>query len=259
MTNDWLKQWQWPENLRAQRWLILGTDLHQLSAAAIRRGAIVTTLPLNDEQPLPRADVIVAQELFRGIRHPLWWLEKVCTSTMQDALLHCWPARLPVERALLSLDDTENWQANRIALVKMARAAGFAQVSVLFESVNEIWLRAARRWPDFPADLAATMTIRRAFNPVTGRQVFPRSGRTALVALWVEGLPTDARRWEVRASIGGFGIQPLRVALAPEPPLMQINLALPPGMPLGQTTVELWHRQLRATPYAILISEGTQW
>jgi hypothetical protein len=285
MTNDWLDEWHWPDDLSAQRWLILGEDLQAIGVAAARRGATVTALPMDDEQPLPQTDVIVGQRLFAHIRHPLWWLERVCASTQQAALLHCQPVRLSLETACLSFDDAQGWQANRTALARLARAAGFAHVSVPGKSGDGLWLKAARHWPDFPADVAPTMTIRRAFNPVTGQAIFPRSGRRAFAAFWVEGLPADARRWEVRVSLGGFGTQPLRVTTAPDcgagfqpapsverstveqvgnllhslNHIMQVNVALPPGLPVGSATVQLWHRERRAIPCEIEVVEGTQW
>lgn len=259
MANDWLTQWQWPDDLRAQRWLMLGADLHELGAAATRRGATVKTLPRDDETPLPLADVIVSQELFLRIRHPLWWLEKVCAMTLTEAILHFCPMRMAVEHAMLTFDETQGWQGNRTALARLVRTAGFAHVSILSESSEQLWLRAARQWQDFPAQAAPVMQIYQAVNPVTGQKIFPRSGRHAFAAFFVAGLPADARRWEVRVSIGSFGVQPLRVAPAPDDNLMQVNVALPPGLPLGKATVQLWHREKLAESCEIEVVEGTQW
>ena len=101
-----------------------------------------------------------------------------------------------------------------------------------------------------------SLTIRRVFNPVTGLSVFPRYGRRAFLTLLVAGLPPDARRWQVRVSVGGFGVQPIYVGPAEEEGCTQINVGLPPGLPLGMASIEVWHRQARAAASVIEISEG---
>ena len=255
--NDLLTQWHWPDDLRRARWLVLGADEQQLGAAATRRGATVNADETMHEDM--GFDVVVCQHLFTGIRHPLLWLESICAKTQAYALLHAVPLAVASERALLGWTEPVGWQANRTALARLARSAGFARVEMLSESAEHVWLKAARQWHDFPAHVVPTLTIRRVINPVTNSRVFPRSGRRAFAAFYVTGLPLDARRWEVRVSIGGYGVQPLRVAPCEEADCMQVNVSLPPGLPLGLADVQLWHRQQCAAPFVMELCERTQW
>ena len=274
-----------PADLCDERWLIIGADACDLADTITAYGAHLTCAPWNELAALSgqRFDVTVCQNLFEGVRHPLLALENVCALTTSYALLHAPLNALNNERAWLQWNET-GWQTNLTALARMARSAGFAHVadvartsvcdrSVDFSPRDDVMtgglksllsqtevcatLQAFRHWPVEP--LALSLTIRRVFNPVTGLNVFPRFGRRAFLALIVAGLPSDARRWEVRVNVGGFGVQPIYVGPAEVKDCMQINVPMPPGLPLGLAAVEVWHRQACAIASVVEISEGQSW
>ncbi len=245
-----------PDNLSAQRWLLIGAPDDGLDSNLAQRGASLTVIQWDELVSLSgaRFDVTVCQQLFQGVRHPLLALEHICALTTSYALLHA-PLNLPPdERALLCWTET-GWQTNRTALARMARSAGFARVAEVAQAEACATLQAFRQWPAPIEPLAPSLTICRVFNPVTGLSVFPRAGRRAFLALLVAGLPPDARRWDVRVSVGGFGVQPIYVGEAEES-CAQINVPLPPGLPLGLAEIEVWHRQAGAVANVIEISEG---
>ena len=249
-----------PSDLHGERWLIVCEDECDLADAIAARGAHLTfahweDLSTHSGLSGERFDVTVCQQLFEGVRHPLLALENVCALTTSYALLHA-SINLPDdERALLQINET-GLLTNRRALARIARSAGFARVTDVARTSVGATLQAFRHWPVSVEPLVPSLTIRRVFNPVTGLNVFPRYGRRAFLALVVADLPSDARRWEVRVSVGGFGVQPIYVGSAEEKGCTQINVPMPPGLPLGLAALEVWHRQARADVSVIEISEG---
>jgi hypothetical protein len=123
-------------------------------------------------------------------------------------------------------------------------------------------IKAHPRWNDLPDEKTPTLRIVRTINRTTYEQYFPRRGRHAMLAIFVEGLPPDAKREEVRVEVGGFGINPVYVG----PPggttrtdQFQINIPFPPGLDLGPAVVHLWHKNRRSNQVTIELCEGRQW
>ncbi|MCI0524300.1 MAG: hypothetical protein L0Y75_03470, partial [Acidobacteria bacterium] len=154
------------------------------------------------------------------------------------------------------------WGPNVECLAQMARAAGFARVELLRREPTRATIKAYRRWDDKPATVSSEVRIHEVFNAVTIEHRFPRRGRHAFVAILIEGLPADARRWELRVEIGDFGAHPIYVGPSGNPDhagLTQINAPVPPGLDAGKTVVQVWSEGRLSNDFEIELTEGSQW
>ena len=250
-----------PENFfKARQVLNSQAIFHELSVYEV-----------NKEQ-LGAFDVVFFLGVLYHLRHPLLALEQVCEVTRDFAIIesHIVDKLQASNDPLMEFYEFDElggqydnwWGPNVECLAQMARSAGFARIEKLRVEATRATLKAHRRWHDYPAEVAPTLHFRDLFNAVTIQQRFPRKGRHAFLAMLVEGLPADARRWDVRVEIGGFGIHPVYVGPSGDPAkagLTQINAPMPPGLALGPAQVRVWHAGQRTGDAEIEISEGTLW
>ncbi|MGH9766661.1 MAG: DUF1698 domain-containing protein [Blastocatellia bacterium] len=253
-----------PENFfKAREALNSRAEFHELSVYEVTK------------ERLGSFDVVFFLGVLYHLRHPLLALEQVCEVTRDfavieshviDNVLPNWPTEHPVmefyEFDQLGGQYDNWWGPNIECLTQMARSAGFARVELLRREATRSTIKAFRRWDDKPARVSSSLRVHGVFNAVTYDLRFPRRGRHAFLAIVVEGLPANARRWELRVEIGGFGAHPIYVGPSGNPDhagLTQINVPAPPGLDLGKTSVCVWSEGLLSNEFEIELIEGSQW
>ncbi|HKX31746.1 MAG TPA: DUF1698 domain-containing protein [Blastocatellia bacterium] len=217
-------------------------------------------------------DIVLFLGVLYHLRHPLLGLEQICEVTREYALIEShvtddfFESTHPIME-FYEIDELggqyDNWWGPNVeCLIRMLRAAGFARCELLKRDSTRALIKAYRHWDDLPEERTPSLQIVKTINGTTYDQYFPLRGRHAILAMWVEGLPPEARRDEVRVEIGGYGINPVYVG----PPggttrrdQLQINVPMPPGLDPGPAVVHLWHQNKRSNQVAINLSEGCQW
>ncbi len=250
-----------PENFfKAREALNSRVEFHELSVYEVTKGR------------LGSFDIVLFLGVLYHLRHPLLALEQVCEVTRDCAVIetHVIDDILRTDRPVMEFYEFDElggqydnwWGPNVECLAQMARAAGFARVELLKREPTRATIKAYRRWDDKPATVSPEFRIREVFNAVTIERRFPRRGRHAFVAILVEGLPADARRWEARVEIGDFGVHPTYVGPSGNPDhagLTQINAPLPLGLNVGRTSVCVWREDQLSNDFEIELIEGTHW
>jgi tRNA (mo5U34)-methyltransferase len=249
-----------PENFfRAHRALDSQAEFHELSVYDVTR------------EHLGAFDIVLFLGVLYHLRHPLLALEQVCEVTREFAIIethvidNIYQSQNPVME-FYEFDELggqyDNWWGPNVeCLTKMARSAGFARVELLRMEQTRATIKAHRRWNDKPATQSSHLRIRDCFNAVTIDRRFPRRGRHAFAAILMEGLPENARRWELRVEIGGFGANPIYAGPSGNPDhagLTQINVPVPPGLEMGETDLCVWHQTELSNSVRIDLIEGTQ-
>ncbi len=249
-----------PENFfRAHAALQSKAEFHELSVYDVNKAG------------LGSFDMVFFLGVLYHLRHPLLALEQVCEVTRDFAIIethvidNLYDSKHPVME-FYEFDELggqyDNWWGPNVeCLTKMARAAGFVRVELLRQEQTRATIKAFRKWDDKPAGESAALRIREVFNAVTIDHRFPRTGRHAFLAILAEGLPADARRWELRVEVGGFGTHPIYVGPSGNPAhagLTQVNVPLPPGLDLGAADVCLWHEEKLSNTVRIELIEGTK-
>src|SRR5262245_49393019 len=245
---------------RAREALGSQAEFHELSVYEITK------------ERLGSFDIVFFLGVLYHLRHPLLALERVCEVTRDFAVIesHVIDNLFPTEHPLMEFYEFDQlggqydnwWGPNIECLTQMARSAGFARVELLRRELTRVTIKAFRRWDDKPAQGSSEIHIRDVFNAVTIERRFPRRGRHAFVAILVEGLPADTRRWELRVEIGGFGAHPIYIGPSGNPDhagLTQINAALPPGLDVGKTSVCMWRDNQLSKEFEIELLEGGRW
>jgi tRNA (mo5U34)-methyltransferase len=250
-----------PENFfRAREALNSRSEFHELSVYEVTK------------ERLGSFDIVFFLGVLYHLRHPLLALEQVCEVTRDFAVIesHVIDNIFPTEHPVMEFYEFDQlggqydnwWGPNTECLSQMARAAGFAHVELLRREETRATIKAYRRWNDKPAQVSTSLRICAAFNAVTIERRFPRRGRHAFIALLVEGLPADTRRWELRVETGGFGAHPIYIGPSGNPDhagLTQVNVPLPPGLDLGKTGVCVWYDGQLSNEFEIELIEGSQW
>ncbi len=217
-------------------------------------------------------DIVLFMGVLYHLRHPLLALENVCELTRDFALIESHiidkmreggePAMEFYEFDELGGQYDNWWAPNLECMVQMVRSAGFARVELLFRSETRAAVKAYRRWNDKPKTVSTTLRILEVISATTFDHNFPRRGRNSGLSIWAEGLPKDAKRWEVRVEVGGFGIHPTYVGPPGDPQyssLTQINAPIPPGLESGKTSVCFWHEGKLSDEFEIELVEGPRW
>jgi tRNA (mo5U34)-methyltransferase len=253
-----------PENFfKARAALDSRAEFHELSVYEVTK------------EKLGSFDVVFFLGVLYHLRHPLLALEQVCEVTRDfavieshviDNILPDWPGGHPVmefyEFDQLGGQYDNWWGPNVECLTQMARSAGFVRVELLRREATRATIKAFRRWNDKPSADSPALRVRDAFNAVTIERRIPRRGRHAFAAVLVDGLPADARRWELRVEIGGFGAQPIYLGPSGNPAhagLTQVNVPVPPGLDVGKAAVCAWHEGKLSNEFEIELTEGVQW
>jgi tRNA (mo5U34)-methyltransferase len=232
-------------------------EFHELSVYEVSR------------EQLGAFDIVFFLGVLYHLRHPLLALERVCEVTRDFAVIethqidNIFPTRMPVME-FYELDQLggqyDNWWGpNTECLIQMARAAGFARVEVLRPQATRVVIKAHRHWADLPRETHPSLKIVDVVNALNFDRRLPRSGRHAVLALSVAGMPADANRDDVRVEIGGFGINPVYVGPWGDEGHIQVNAPVPPGLGVGNATARVWHKQQSSNEFVIELSEGGQW
>lgn len=217
-------------------------------------------------------DIVLFMGVLYHLRHPLLALERVCEVTRDFAIIesHIIDKMREADEPVMEFYEFDelggqydNWWAPNVeCMAQMVRSAGFARIEMLYRTDTRAALKAFRTWNDKPENIHPGLVIRDVINATTYDHSFPRSGHQSFLSIWVEGLPKTARRWETRVEVGGYGIHPTYVGPPGDPQyshLMQINAPMPPGLNLGQASVQVWQDGKLSNAFAIELIEGSQW
>ena len=218
-------------------------------------------------------DIVLFLGVLYHLKHPLLALERVCELTNDYAVIetHAVDNIFDTQRPVMEFYEVDQlggqydnwWGPNSECVVQMARAAGFVRVEPLRLEPTRAVVKAYRRWlPWEGLEAAPSLRLRRVINACTDDESFPRSGRHAYLALMVEGLPADALRDKLEFDIGGFGSYAVYLGaskFAEDAGALQVTVPLPPGLPVGTTTVLMRYESLRAAALELNLSEGREW
>ena len=153
------------------------------------------------------------------------------------------------------------WGPNSECLLRMTRAAGFVDVQPLRPQLSRNVLKAARRWADWPVE--QSLHLRAATNAIHFQPETPASGRHAFLALWVDGLPADAAREQVRVEVGGYGCLPYFTGPSFKADgtldCVQVNVPVPPGLAAGITPVRLCYGAQSSNFVEAKLVAGSEW
>jgi tRNA (mo5U34)-methyltransferase len=218
-------------------------------------------------------DIVFFLGVLYHLRHPLLALERVCEVTKGVALIEShvidnargadYPNMEFYELDELGGQYDNWWGPNSDCLARMTRAAGFARVEPLRPQLSRNVLKAYRRWDNLPSEAEPSLRLRDVTNAVNFKHHFPRRGRHALLALWVDGLPASAPREQLRVEVGGFGCAPYFAGpsfnTAGEFDCTQVNVVTPPGLDVGQAVVRVCFASQTSNEVEIELIEGSEW
>jgi tRNA (mo5U34)-methyltransferase len=250
-----------PENFfKAREALKSRVEFHELSVYEVTK------------EKLGSFDVVFFLGVLYHLRHPLLALEQVCQVTRDCAIIetHVIDNVFPTDHPIMEFYEFDElggqydnwWGPNLECLTQLTRSAGFARSEVLRREPTRATIKAYRRWDDKPVVASSSLRIREILNAVTINHHFPRRGRRAFLMILAEALPAQARRWEVRIEVGGFGVHPNYVGPSGDTRyagLTQINVPVPPGLDVGKTNVCVWHEGHLSNEYEIELVEGGEW
>ena len=217
-------------------------------------------------------DIVLFMGVLHHLRHPLLAMENVCELTRDFAVIDSRitdktreggePAMEFYEFDELGGQYDNWWAPNLECMVQMARSAGFARVELLFQRETRAAVKAYRKWNDKPEIASPSLRILDVTNPTTFDHNFPRRGRSSSLSILADGLSANARRWEVRVDVGGYGIHPAYVGPPGDPQyssLTQINTPIPPGLEPGKTSVCFWHDGRLSNEFEIQLADAGRW
>ncbi|MDX2030131.1 MAG: DUF1698 domain-containing protein, partial [Blastocatellia bacterium] len=217
-------------------------------------------------------DIVLFMGVLYHLKHPLLGLERVCEMTRDFAVIetHAVDNIFDTPRPVMEFYEVDAlggqydnwWGPNAECLVQMARAAGFVRAEVLRREPTRVCIKAFRRWEPRELETAPSLRIRRATNACTNESRYPRRGRHAYIALMVDGLPTDARREDLRLDIGDYGAPAVFLGPSRDPRdagALQVTAPIPSGLSAGAVSVRLTCGRLRAEDMTIELTEGSEW
>src|SRR5262245_40996338 len=241
-------------------------------------------------------DIVFFLGVLYHLQHPLLGMQRVCEVTREVALIgsHLTDALLGAEQPLMRcypLDELggqyDNWWGpNSECLMWMAKAAGFARVEFLYKDLTSGVIRAWRRWEHPPLERSPSLAIRDVANTVFLDRKLVRRGRFALMSIWVDGLPDEVRREDVRVEVGNYGSAPVYI----EPPVKdwtgddvrvnrltpaglgidpairkaaqecaQVITPVPPGLKAGETALRVYYQNKWSKDFEITLVDNSPW
>ena len=160
-------------------------------------------------------DIVFFQGVLYHLQHPLLGLQRVCEITRDIALIgshivdHLSEPHVPLMQFYpqdeLGGQYDNWWGPSSQCLSDMTLAAGFVRTECLYRDTIFALFKAHRRWEHPPLAERPALTVHEVANTVRLDRQLERRGRFALLSVWVEGLPANATRDEVRIEVGGFG------------------------------------------------------
>jgi tRNA (mo5U34)-methyltransferase len=180
-------------------------------------------------------DIVLFLGVLYHLRHPLLALERVCEVTKDTAVIesHSIDHLLDTPRPILEFYETNElggqydnwWGPNTEALLRLARAAGFARTETIKTGGGRATIKARRGWEPAQLEASPSLQIREVVNAVMLDQKFATRGRFAVLSIFVEGLSATEN---IRVEIGGFGVTPAYVLPPDNQP--RINNLTAPGL-----------------------------
>ena len=203
-------------------------------------------------------DIVLFLGVLYHLRHPLLALERVCELTRDIAIIesHVIDDTLKSPRPVMEFYEHnelggqyDNWWGPNIdCLSRMIRSAGFVHTEALRRNLPRASVKAFRHWEPVSGKHSQSIIIRDAYNAVTQKHIFPRRGGHAYITIWAEGIPPNATRESVRATLGPYGAAPYYVGPSLNPAdevyRTQINIPVPPGLETGPNRLQVFHENL---------------
>lgn len=180
-------------------------------------------------------DIVLFLGVLYHLRHPLLALERVCEVTKGTAVIesHSIDHLLDTPRPILEFYETNElggqydnwWGPNTEAMLRLARAAGFARAETIKAGGGRTTIKAHRGWEASQFEEAPSLQIREVVNAVMLDQKFATRGRFAVLSIFVEGLLATAN---IRVELSGFGVNPAYILPPNNQP--RINNLTAPGL-----------------------------
>jgi tRNA (mo5U34)-methyltransferase len=241
-------------------------------------------------------DVVFFLGVLYHLQHPLLGMQRVCEVTKEVALIgshvidNLLDTQLPVME-FYPFDELggqyDNWWGpNSKCLAWLAKTAGFVRVEFLYNDLTSAVIKAWRHWQHPPLAASPSLIVRNVANTVFLDRRLVRRGRFALLSIWIQGLPDDAIREDVRVEVGGYGSAPVYV----EPPIkdwagdnvrvnrltparldiepairevaqefVQVITPVPPGLETGKTTLRVYYQDKWSNDFEITLSDNSPW
>ncbi len=253
--------WRSEKFFEAHRALNSRVEFHEMSVYEI------------DREKLGTFDIVLFLGVLYHLQHPLLALQLVCevttniavieSHTIDDILSTTSPVMEFYEMDELGGQYDNWWGPNTNCLIKMARTAGFARTDVIRREPSETTIKCSRHFENPASQSTPSIRILDVTNACTFKRDFPRRGRLAYLAIWVEGLPDEASRETVRVVAGGYGALPYYVGpvnnSSDGTKQMQINIPVPPGLDTGIIGLQVFYNNRISNQVEINISEGSEW
>src|SRR5262249_19529205 len=155
------------------------------------------------------------------------------------------------------------WGPNTECMVRMLRAAGFVNNTIVLRETARTAIKSSRHFENLPEGSSPSIDVLDVVNAVTFGRQLQRQGRHAFLASFANGLPETISREEIKIVAGGYGTLPCYVGPVGNPDEIkcqfQINAPLPRGLDLGKTEVQIFCRGASSNSAMIEVVEGSPW
>jgi len=252
--------WRPEKFFEAHRALNSRVKFHEMSVYNISR------------EKLGSFDIVLFLGVLYHLRHPLLALERVCEITRDIAIIesHVIDDILKSPRPLMEFYENDElggqydnwWGPNTDCLIKMIRSAGFVRTKALDCNYPRAAIKAFRQWEPGSGKHSPSIIIRDALDAVTHNHIIPRRGGHAYITIWAEGIPPNATRESVRATLGAYGVAPYYVGPSLNPAdevyRTQVNIPVPPGLDIGPNRLKVFHENLVSNEVEIVLTEENE-
>ncbi len=252
----------------AKRALNSPIEFHELSVYEI------------SQERLGTFDIVLFLGVLYHLRHPLLALERVCEVAKDTAVIesHSIDHLLDTPRPIMEFYEMNElggqydnwWGPNSEAMIRMARAAGFARAEQIRIGGGRATIKAYRHWEHTELEATPSLQIREVVNAVMLDKKFATHGRFAVLSIFVEGLTATEN---IKVEIGGFGVTPAyilppsdqaRINNLTAPGLIvddalravarqctQVIAPMPIGLTAGETSLRVIHNKQKSAAYKI--------
>lgn len=230
-------------------------------------------------------DIVLFLGVLYHLRHPLLALERVAEVTRDTAVIesHSIDHLLDTPRPIMEFYEMNElggqydnwWGPNCAALLRLARAAGFARAEEIRTGGGRATIKVYRRWEKSPLEKSPSLQIREVLNAVMLDKKFATRGRFAMLSIFVEGVPAIENS---KVEIDDFGVNPAyvlppgnqgRINNLTAPGLIveeklrqvashctQIIAPMPIGLKAGKVSIRVLNDQQKSQDYEITLIDA---
>jgi len=217
-------------------------------------------------------DIVLFLGVLYHLRNQLLALERVCELTRDIAIIesHVIDDTLKSPRPVMEFYEHNElggqydnwWGPNTDCLSRMIRSAGFVHTEALRRNLPRASVKAFRHWEPVSGKHSQSIIIRDVYNAVTQKHIFPHRGGHADITICAKGIPPNATRESVRATLGPYGAAPYYVGPSLNPAdevyRTQINIPVPPGLETGPNRLQVFHENLVSNEVEIELTDENE-